>query len=34
VATDPDLKRLIEAWPGLPVAMRKGILAMVGVGYA
>ena len=26
---DPDLARLIEAWPTLPEALRAGILAMV-----
>jgi len=29
VAADPDLGRLIEAWPTLPEAIRRGILAMV-----
>jgi hypothetical protein len=27
--TDPDLARLIEVWPSLPDAIRRGILAMV-----
>lgn len=27
--TDPDLAHLIEAWPGLPDALKAGILAMV-----
>jgi hypothetical protein len=26
---DPDLARLIDAWPTLPEAIRTGILAMV-----
>jgi hypothetical protein len=26
---DPDLIRLIDAWPALPAAIRAGILAMV-----
>jgi hypothetical protein len=26
---DPDLARLIDAWPTLPDAIRVGILAMV-----
>jgi len=26
---DPDLARLIDAWPTLPTAIRDGILAMV-----
>jgi hypothetical protein len=26
---DPDLRRLIDAWPTLPEALRAGILAMV-----
>ena len=26
---DPDLRRLIEAWPTLPEALRKGITAMI-----
>ena len=27
--TDPDLQRLLDAWPTLPEAMRAGILAMI-----
>ena len=27
--TDPDLQRLLDAWPTLPDAMRAGILAMI-----
>ncbi|MCE9589605.1 MAG: hypothetical protein K8S99_03680 [Planctomycetes bacterium] len=27
--TDPDLTRLIDAWPTLPPALRAGIVAMV-----
>ncbi|HWE93087.1 MAG TPA: hypothetical protein VG269_03870 [Tepidisphaeraceae bacterium] len=26
---DPDLSAVIAAWPGLPAALRAGILAMV-----
>jgi hypothetical protein len=26
---DPDLARLIDAWPTLPAAIRMGILAMI-----
>ena len=26
---DPDLMKVIEAWPGLPEAIRRGIVAMV-----
>jgi hypothetical protein len=26
---DPDLARLIDAWPTLPDALRSGILAMI-----
>ena len=26
---DPDLSRLIDAWPTLPEALRVGILAMI-----
>jgi hypothetical protein len=26
---DPDLARLVEAWPALPAALKAGILAMV-----
>jgi hypothetical protein len=28
---DPDLARLIDAWPTLPEVLRAGILAMIGV---
>ena len=27
--TDPELARVVEAWPGLPTALRAGILAVV-----
>jgi hypothetical protein len=27
--TDTDLARIVEAWPGLPDAIKAGILAMV-----
>jgi hypothetical protein len=27
--TDPDLARLVETWPRLPDAIRRGILAMI-----
>jgi hypothetical protein len=27
--TDPDLARIVDAWPSLPDAIRAGILAMV-----
>jgi hypothetical protein len=27
--TDPDLAAIVEAWPGLPEAIKAGILAMV-----
>ena len=27
--SDPHLKKLIDAWPGLPKAVRAGIIAMV-----
>ena len=27
--TDPDLAALVAAWPGLPEAIRAGIVAMV-----
>jgi hypothetical protein len=26
---DPDLQRVLEAWPMLPAALRSGILAMI-----
>jgi len=29
---DPDLTRLITAWPKLPEAIRRGILALTDVG--
>ena len=29
VNTNPELARLIDAWPKLPEAIRRGILAMV-----
>jgi hypothetical protein len=28
-AVDSDLARVIAAWPGLPAAIKRGILAMV-----
>ena len=28
-AIDPDLQAVIQAWPGLPTALRAGIVAMV-----
>ncbi len=31
---DPDLKRLIDAWPTLSPAIRAGIAAMVGASCA
>ena len=27
--TDPDLAAVVDAWPGLPEAIRAGIMAMV-----
>jgi hypothetical protein len=27
--TDPDLARIVDAWPTLPEAIRAGIVAMV-----
>jgi hypothetical protein len=27
--TDPDLATIVDAWPGLPQAVRAGILAMI-----
>jgi hypothetical protein len=27
--TDPDLARIVDAWPTLPEAVRAGIVAMV-----
>jgi hypothetical protein len=32
VAVDPDLARLIAAWPALPQAIRRVILALVESG--
>jgi hypothetical protein len=29
--TDPDLARIVEAWPALPDAIKAGILAMIEV---
>lgn len=29
VPADPDLARVVAAWPGLPNAIRVGILALV-----
>jgi hypothetical protein len=29
-AADPDLAVVVEAWPGLPPAVRSGIVAIVG----
>jgi hypothetical protein len=31
---DPDLARLIDAWPTLPTALRTGILAMIDAARA
>jgi hypothetical protein len=28
-ADDPDLRRVVEAWPALPPAVRAGVVAMV-----
>jgi hypothetical protein len=28
--TDPDLARVVEAWPHLPEAIRRAVLALVG----
>jgi hypothetical protein len=28
--TDPDLARVVEAWPALPQAIRRAMLALVG----
>ena len=28
--SDPDLAAVVEAWPGLPAAIKAGILAMIG----
>jgi hypothetical protein len=27
---DPDLARIVEAWPGLPEAIRRAVLALIG----
>jgi hypothetical protein len=27
--TDPDLARIVDAWPSLPDAIKAGILAMI-----
>ena len=29
--SDPDLQRIIDAWPTLPEAVKAGIVAMVNV---
>jgi hypothetical protein len=29
-AVDPDLARVVEAWPDLPEAIRRAVLALVG----
>jgi hypothetical protein len=29
---DPDLDAVIDAWPGLPEPIRRGILAMIRAG--
>jgi hypothetical protein len=28
--TDPDLQRVVEAWPALPEALRRAVLALIG----
>jgi hypothetical protein len=30
--SDPDLARVVEAWPTLPPAIRRAMLALVGDG--
>jgi hypothetical protein len=30
VPVDPDLVRIVEAWPTLPVHLRAAVLALVG----
>jgi len=30
--TDPDLSRVVAAWPNLPVAIRAAMLALIGAG--
>jgi len=30
ILSDPELSKLIKAWPGLSKAIRVGIMAMVG----
>ena len=32
--TDPDLAAVVAAWPGLPPAIRAGVLALVRAGGA
>jgi hypothetical protein len=27
--TDPDLARILNAWPGLPEAIRRAVLALI-----
>jgi hypothetical protein len=27
---DPDLARVVSAWPGLPEAIRRAVLALIG----
>jgi hypothetical protein len=34
VKTDPDLTKLISAWPALPDALKAGIVAMVKAAKA
>jgi hypothetical protein len=31
-ATDPDLARIVAAWPTLPEAIRRAMLALLGLG--
>jgi hypothetical protein len=28
--SDPDLARVVEAWPDLPEALRRAVLALIG----
>jgi hypothetical protein len=32
VENDPELARLVEAWPTLPDAIRRAILALISAG--